>query len=650
MSSSSQPLIGVGTLKVSARATELVLEALANNRLSYGPLMQRFEREFASLHGCRFGIMTNSGTSALQVALQAMRELHGWKDGDEVIVPSVTFVATANIVLHNRMQPVLADVDPIHYHLDPLVVEAAITPRTRAIIPVHLFGQPADMDDLAILAARHGLKLIEDSAETMFARYRGRSVGSLGEIGCFSTYAAHLLVTGVGGLCVTNDPEYAVRTRSLVNHGRDSIYISIDDDKGKTVEELRMIVARRFNFVSVGHSFRATELEAALGLAQLEEWPAMIAARRANARALTERLAEFEDHLQLPSIRPDCEHSFMMFPVVLRDEMKTELVNFLEENGVETRDMLPLTNQPVYQRLLGWREEDYPVARWVNRNGFYIGCHQDLGEDDLDYVASLFHRFYRRRASHKPVGACLVLTDCTAAGLQQSLDVIPRDLFDRVLALDDGMLLEVRVALEREAIEIVPLAEKDAIERVLSEDLAIREENLVFFAANGRGDPRDVGRLLLALERGNDMAVASRFVVGGERRPVDRLGSYRSIGNRVFSLLLNLVFFGNLTDSLSRFRAIKRSRLSELRLTGKGLPLHYQLSILATERRWRVAEIPTTEMVNPEAESLSAALRSIPPLLWVLFREGGRRARRRSVSGAADSRRAESGASSRRTR
>lgn len=635
MSSSSQPLIGVGTLKVSARATELVLEALANNRLSYGPLMQRFEREFASLHGCRFGIMTNSGTSALQVALQAMKELHGWEDGDEVIVPSVTFVATANIVLHNRMQPVLADVDPIHYHLDPAAVEKVITPRTRAIIPVHLFGQPVDMDGLATLVARHGLKVIEDSAETMFARYRGRSVGSLGEIGCFSTYAAHLLVTGVGGLCVTNDPEYAVRTRSLVNHGRDSIYISIDDDKGKTVEELRMIVARRFNFVSVGHSFRATELEAALGLAQLEEWPAMIAARRANARALARRLAELEGSLQLPSIRPGCEHSFMMFPVVLRDETKTDLVNFLEENGVETRDMLPLTNQPVYQRLLGWREEDYPVARWVNRNGFYIGCHQDLGEDDLDYVASLFERFYRRRASQKPVGACLVLTDCTAAGLQQSLDVVPRDLFDRVLALDDGMLPEARAALEREGIEIVPLAEKDAIERVLSDDLAIREENLVFFAANGRGDPRDVGRLLLALERGNDMAVASRFVVGGERRPVDRLGSYRSIGNRVFSLLLNLVFFGNLTDSLSRFRAIKRSRLSEIHLTGKGLPLHYQLSILATERRWRVAEIPTTEMVNPEAEPLSAAVRSIPSLLWVLLREGGRHARGRSASGAA---------------
>src|SRR6185369_7442933 len=285
--SSSSTVLGVGTLNVSARAKELVLEALNNNRLSYGPLTKRFESEFAAHHECRFGIMSNSGTSSLHVALQAMKEMHGWEDGDEVIVPAVTFVATANIVLHNRMRPVLADVDPVYYHLDPSAAEALIGPRTRAIIPVHLFGQAADMDEIGSLAARHGLKVIEDSAETMFARYRERWVGSLGDIGCFSTYAAHLLVTGVGGLCTTNDPEYAVRTRSLVNHGRDSIYISIDDDKGKTVEELRTIVARRFNFVSVGHSFRATELEAALGLAQFEEWPAMIAARRANARALT---------------------------------------------------------------------------------------------------------------------------------------------------------------------------------------------------------------------------------------------------------------------------------------------------------------------------------------------------------------------------
>ena len=214
-------IIGVGTFTASPLAKQLVMEALSNNRLSYGPMMQRFETELAGLHGCRFGIMSNSGTSALLLALQALKELHGWADGDEVIVPAVTFVATANIVLHNRMVPVLVDVDRLYYELRPELIEQAITPRTRAIIPVHLFGQPADMEPIIAIARKHSLKIIEDSAETMFASCNGKRVGSLGDIGCFSTYVAHLIVTGVGGVNTTNEPEYAIKIRSLLNHGRE---------------------------------------------------------------------------------------------------------------------------------------------------------------------------------------------------------------------------------------------------------------------------------------------------------------------------------------------------------------------------------------------------------------------------------------------
>jgi dTDP-4-amino-4,6-dideoxygalactose transaminase len=252
------------------------------------------------------------------------------------------------------------------------------------------------MGPISDIAGRHNLKIIEDSAETMFARYRGKSVGSLGEIGCFSTYVAHLLVTGVGGLNTTNNPDYAIYLRSLLNHGRDSIYLNMDDDENKSGEELQAIVARRFNFVSVGHSFRATEMEAALGLAQLDDWESMIAKRRGNAASLLSRLSTFSGHIQLPALRPDADHSFMMFPIVLREQPKNDLVNFLEEHAIETRDMLPLTNQPVYGRLLGWKEEEYPVAQWINRSGFYIGCHQDLTVTDLDYVAEIFARFFAK--------------------------------------------------------------------------------------------------------------------------------------------------------------------------------------------------------------------------------------------------------------
>lgn len=161
------------------------MQALDNNRLSYGPFMQAFESQFASLHGCRFGVMSNSGTSSLHVALGVLKELYGWDDGDEVIVPAVTFVATANIVIYNRMQPVFVDVEPDYYELDPRQIQAKLTPRTRAIIPVHLFGHPADMDPIQEVATQYNLRIIEDSAETMFAHYKGAVLEAWGTLAVF---------------------------------------------------------------------------------------------------------------------------------------------------------------------------------------------------------------------------------------------------------------------------------------------------------------------------------------------------------------------------------------------------------------------------------------------------------------------------------
>ena len=341
-------MIGVGTCKISDKARQYVNEVLDSERLSYGPFIQKFERVFAAAHDCRFGLMTNSGTSSLMIALAELKHRYNWADGDEVIVPAVTFIATSNIVIQNNMRPIFVDVDPTYYELDPAKIEAAITPRTRCIIPVHLFGHPCDMEKIMAIARKHKLRVIEDSCETMFTRLNGVSVGSFGDIGCFSTYIAHILSTGVGGLCTTNSPDLAVGLRSLMNHGRDSIYISIDDDDNKTPEELQMIIKRRFSFVRMGYSFRVTELEGALGLAEFETHAEMMQKRRENGEYLTRQLKHLEDRIQLPSIRPGAEHAFMMFPIVLKNEKKANLVNYLEENGIETRDMLPLINQPFY--------------------------------------------------------------------------------------------------------------------------------------------------------------------------------------------------------------------------------------------------------------------------------------------------------------
>ncbi len=621
MKHSTHPVIGVGTLNLDARAIELVNQVLLNNRLSYGPMSRKFESEFARAHQARFAVLSNSGTSALQIALQAMKELHGWEDGDEVLVPAVTFVATSNICLHNNLKPVFVDVESDYYGFDVSKMEAAITPRTRAIIPVHLFGMPCDMDPINELAAEHDLKVIEDSAETMFATYKGRSVGSLGDIGCFSTYVAHLLVTGVGGLSLTSNPEYAVRMRSLMNHGRDSIYLSIDDDTDlKSDEELQMVVARRFNFISCGHSFRVTEMEAALGVAAMETADMMIARRRSNAAYLTRELSRYEDRLQLPQIRPECEHSFMMYPIVVREEAKHDLVNYLEQRGVETREMLPLVNQPVYQGMV--EEDDFPVAKWINNNGFYIGCHQDLSRVDLDYMVELFERYYRpSRAPRVKQGSALILSlERRGVDLVDVVENLPRELFDKIVALDSTGDARTRELLEAAEIEIVPSGGLSVLEMVGTSKFDLPYENLVVFPCTGRFDVFDISRVLLTLERGYDMVIASRFMLGGRRRG-EKPGRYRSVGNRVFNFLASVIFEGNITDGLSPFRGLKRSRLSQLKLQRKDLPGLYQLSIQALKQNWQISEVPTTELVQMNWDQYARAVSSIPGIFGVLVSE-----------------------------
>jgi len=390
--------IGVGTMEIPELAVAYINKALRNNRLSYGPFSEKFENLFAKMHNRRFAILSNSGTSSLQVALAALKEKYGWADGDEVLVPAVTFVATANIVLQNQMVPVFIEVDRHTYNLNPYHLEAWISPKTRAIVPVHLFGMSADMAEIKEVADDHGLKILEDSCECMFVKYQGQPVGSTGDIACFSTYVAHLLVTGVGGLALTDDPDLAVLLRSLCNHGRDSIYLQIDDDKDGS-KDLKQVVARRFSFERLGYSYRITELEAALGLAQLELDPMVdIAKRRTNAMFLSSGLKEFGEDLQLPYCPNDRDHAFMMFPIVIRENSsikREDLLTHLEEHNIETRPMLPLINQPCYKKLFGSLEKDYPVASWINENGFYIGCHQSLSRYDLQYIVKVFKDFFK---------------------------------------------------------------------------------------------------------------------------------------------------------------------------------------------------------------------------------------------------------------
>jgi perosamine synthetase len=391
---SARPQIGVGGFQISQRAKDLVAEVMDSNRITSGPKMERFEQEMARLHDCRFAVMTNSGTSCLHVALAALKETRGWEDEDEVLVPAVTFVATSNVVMYNGLTPVFVDVEPDYYTMDPTKLADHLTERTRAIMPVHLSGLPCDMDPIMEFAEEHDLAVVEDSAETMFSRYKGRAVGSFGDIACFSTYAAHIITTGVGGLCTTNDPDLIVLLKSLINHGRDSIYIRMDDDK--ETEDIFEVANRRFSFVRLGHSFRATEMEAALGIAEIENHEQSVARRQAIAGRLTEGLSDLGEFLQLPAIRSECDHTFMFYPIVLLEAggSRDDLIRYLEEHSIETRYLLPLINQPIYRDLFGDLDSEYPVAARLNERAFYIGSHPALNDEEIEYVIDQFHAYF----------------------------------------------------------------------------------------------------------------------------------------------------------------------------------------------------------------------------------------------------------------
>lgn len=384
--------ITLGTLNISPLGKALVNDALDTNRLSRGKYTEMFEKRFSRMHGCDFGIFLNSGTSALQVALAALKEVYNYQDGDEVIVPATTFIATSNVVIQNGLKPVFVDVDVETFNIDPCKIEAAITPRTRCIIPVHLFGLPAYMPQIVMIAQKHGLQIIEDSCETMFAGTKYQPVGSFGNLACFSTYVAHLIVGGVGGLITGNDPKLEEVCRSLMAHGRDSIYTNIDQDDSNDAALRKQMIERRYSFERVGYSYRATELEAAIALSELERFEINIGTRQRNARLLTELLSDLPQ-LQLPYIPTGYSHAFMMYPMVV-NENRDKLLMYMEERGIETRYLFPLLSQPIYRKLFPGLEDEFPVAKDLAENGFFIGMHQGLTAADIQYISNVIHEYF----------------------------------------------------------------------------------------------------------------------------------------------------------------------------------------------------------------------------------------------------------------
>jgi perosamine synthetase len=357
----SQPLFGESE-------TRYVMDAVTKGAVSgfYGEYLPRFESEFANYCGCGHGIATTSGTTAIHLALMAL----SIKAGDEVLVSTLTNMATFFAVLYQGAVPVPIDIDPATWNLDPALLEAKITPRTRAILVVHLFGHPVDMDPVLDLARKYGLAVVEDCAEAHGATYKGRKVGGLGDVGCFSFYANKIITTGEGGMVTTNDGDLAERARNL---------------KGLAFGDVN-----KFMHKDIGVNYRMTNLQAALGCAQFEKIEAIIAAKRNIARRYTERLHAF-DGLQLPVEKPYARSVYWMYHLALRGKLSDKrplVMRRLADAGIETREgFIPYNMQDIFIAR-GWTTPgECPRANEVATTGFYLPSGATLSEAELDYVA-----------------------------------------------------------------------------------------------------------------------------------------------------------------------------------------------------------------------------------------------------------------------
>lgn len=396
--------ISVGTVNISAEAKRLVNAALDANRISQGRLVGEFERQFAAYHGPdQHAVACATGTAADTLALAALHD-RGARRGQVVIIPALTFVATANAVCHARFTPHFVDVDPDTWQMDPNEVERALRcGSVAAIMPVHLLGQPAPMRELLALADQYDVPVVEDAAEAHGARYDGQLVGTLGLMGAFSFYTAHIITTGEGGAVLTRDGDLAGVLRSLRAHGRACTCAVCKLNTGSEYCPTRFRhgdIDTRFYFERLGYSEKMNELEAALGLAQVAHLDTIVDARRANLFYLNERLAHRGDVLQFMAEGPRARISPMVYPLVIRDGapfMRQQMTHYLEERGVDTRPLfgsIP-TQQPAYA-FLGYRRGDFPHAEAVGERGFYVGVHQDLSREDLDRLVWLIDEFIER--------------------------------------------------------------------------------------------------------------------------------------------------------------------------------------------------------------------------------------------------------------
>ncbi len=360
--------VNMAEMYVDDEIKNAAIRVLESRRYVKGEEAKKLEEEFAEFVRAKYGIATNSGTSALHVALLAI----GIKRGDEVIVPSHTFIATVSPVVHIGAKPVFAEIDEETYTINPEDIRKKITERTKAIMPVHLYGHPCNMDEIKEIAEEHDLKIIEDACQAHGAEYKGKKVGSIGDIAAFSFFPSkNMTVAGDGGMIVTNNEEYAIKAKALVDQGR--------------------IAGKKYEHDFVGFNYRMSEILAAIGRVQLKHLPEWIEKRREVAGIYDEILEE--EDVVLPMEKEWAKHVYHLY--VIRHGERDKLKEFLKEKGIATgiHYPIPVHLQPSMREYGNVKLE---VTEKIAREILSIPMHPQMEREDVEYVANAIKEWLRK--------------------------------------------------------------------------------------------------------------------------------------------------------------------------------------------------------------------------------------------------------------
>jgi perosamine synthetase len=367
---------------IGALEREAVLRVLDSGRLSLGPELERFEAAVCETVGCRYAVAVNSGTSGLHLAVKAA----GVQPGDEVITSPFSFIASSNCVLYEHGVPVFADIDAQTYNLDATAALSKITSRTRAVLPVHIFGRPCPLDLILAAAPRFGFAVIEDACEALGASHNGRSVGTLGNAGVFAFYPNKQITTGEGGVIVTDDPEISAQSKRWRNQGRDS------NNQWLTHQTL-------------GYNYRLTDLQCALGSAQLSRLDAILTLRASRARLYSEMLrSKVPDVILLPTPAPNTVLSWFVYVVQLHtgfsQNQRDQVLDALRAEGIGcNRYFTPIHLQPFYREQFGYRPGDFPVTEAVSARTIALPFFNRLTDGQVTIVCDALARAIERARS-----------------------------------------------------------------------------------------------------------------------------------------------------------------------------------------------------------------------------------------------------------